>query len=39
MEISLIAMPAKLLILGPDQTQIRRSNEQNLFNLSVPSGS
>jgi len=34
--ISLIAKPAKLLILGPGETQIRRYNELNLVNLSVP---
>ncbi len=36
MEISLIAMPAKLLILGPGWNRIRVENEQILVNLTLP---
>ncbi len=35
MEISLIAMPAKLLILGPGLNRFRLENEQTLVNLTV----
>ena len=36
MEISLIAMPAKLLILGPGEDRFRLENEQIPVNLTVP---
>ena len=36
MEISLIAMPAKLLILGPGEDRFRLENEQFPVNLTVP---